>query len=153
MTLTPGHLTNEQRKILRAVALAYRRVMRAPVEPASTRGEISRRDQRRQTEALAAVTSEYRRLNPSAPLEVSGEVNRIAAAINVIPRRFCPGRIIPLWVLKLTAARLSAERLPACPGPTRLCTGLGAARPRRRRLYPIENGHNGCLVRRFHIEA
>jgi hypothetical protein len=29
-----GHLPEEQRKILRAVALAYRRVMREPEEPA-----------------------------------------------------------------------------------------------------------------------
>jgi len=80
MTLTPGHLPEEQRKILRAVALAYRRVMRAPVEPASTRAEISRRDQKRQSEALAAATAEYRRLSPSARydrLAVSVEVNRI----------------------------------------------------------------------------
>jgi hypothetical protein len=66
MTLSPGHLTDEQRNILRAVALAYRRVMRAPPEPAATRAEISRRDQKRQTEALAAATPEYRRLGPDA---------------------------------------------------------------------------------------
>jgi hypothetical protein len=62
MTLTLGHLPEEQRKILRAVALAYRRVMRAPQEPAETRAEISGRDQKRQSEALAAATAEYRRL-------------------------------------------------------------------------------------------
>ena len=60
-------LAEEQRQILRAVALAYRRVTRAPFEPAATRAEVSRRDQRRQEEALAAATAEYRRLNPSAP--------------------------------------------------------------------------------------
>jgi hypothetical protein len=80
---------------LRSVALAYRRVMRAPAELAATRAEISRRDQKRQTEALAAATAEYRRLNPSAPddpLEVSGEVNRmIAAAINVDSEWFWHG--------------------------------------------------------------
>jgi len=89
MTLVPGHLHEEQRKVLREVALAYRRVMRAPQEPAVTRAEISRRDQKRQSEALAAATAEYRRLSPSArydQLAVSGEVNRmIAAAINVDP--------------------------------------------------------------------
>ena len=44
MTLVPGRLAEEQRKVLREVALAYRRVMRAPAEPAVTRAEISRRD-------------------------------------------------------------------------------------------------------------
>ena len=63
MTLRLGHLPEEQRKILRAVALAYRRVMRAPAEP---RADISRRDQKRQSEALAAATAEYRRLSPWA---------------------------------------------------------------------------------------
>jgi len=64
-TLTPSHLAEEHRKILRAVALAYRRVMRAPAEPGATRAEISRRDQKVQSEALAAATGEYRRLNPA----------------------------------------------------------------------------------------
>jgi len=95
VTLVPGHLTGDQRQILRAVALAYRRVIRAPAEPAETRAEISRRDQKRQREALAAATAEYRRLSPSArydQLAVSGEVNRmIAAAINDDPRWFWHG--------------------------------------------------------------
>ena len=68
--------------------------MRAPQEPAVTRAEISRRDQKRQSEALAAATAEYRRLNPSAydRLAVSGEVNRmIAAAINANPQWFWHG--------------------------------------------------------------
>ena len=86
----PGHLPKEQQKILRAVALAYRRVMRAPAEAAETRAEISRRDQKHQSEALAAATAEYRRLSPAARydrLAVSGEVNRmLAAAINVDPQ-------------------------------------------------------------------
>jgi hypothetical protein len=44
-----------------------------------TRAEISRRDQKRQSEALAAATAEYQ-------LAVSGDVNRmIAAAINANP--------------------------------------------------------------------
>lgn len=60
------YLAEEQRKILRAVALAYRRVMRAPAEPTSTRTDAARLAQKRQTEALAAATAEYRRLNPSA---------------------------------------------------------------------------------------
>jgi hypothetical protein len=91
-SITPGHLNEEQRKILRAVALAYRRVMRAPAEPAKTRAEEARLAQKRQTEALAAATAEYRRLSPYATgdaLAVSGEVNRmIAAAINVDPEWF-----------------------------------------------------------------
>ena len=95
MTLVPGHFAEEQRKILREVALAYRRVMRAPQEPAVTRAEISRRDQKRESEALAAAAAEYRRLNPSAsddPREVSGEVNQmIAAAINADPKWFWHG--------------------------------------------------------------
>jgi hypothetical protein len=95
MTLLPGHLSEEQRTVLREVVLAYRRVMRAPQEPAVTRAEISRRDQKRQSEALAAATAEYQRLNPFATgdkLAVSGEVNRmIAAAINANPRWFWEG--------------------------------------------------------------
>jgi len=39
MSITPGHLPVEQRKILRSVALAYRQLMRAPAEPAATRVE------------------------------------------------------------------------------------------------------------------
>jgi hypothetical protein len=66
MTLMPGHLPEEQRKILRAVALAYRRVMRTPEEPALTRAEEARLAQKRQSEALAAATAEYRQLNPYA---------------------------------------------------------------------------------------
>jgi hypothetical protein len=95
MTLKPGHLAEEQREILRAVALAYRRVMRAPQEPAATRAEAARLAQKRQSEALAAATAEYRRLSPWAigdKLAVSGEVNRmIAAAINVDPQWFWHG--------------------------------------------------------------
>jgi hypothetical protein len=95
MPLKPGHLAEEQRKILRAVALAYRWVMRAPEEPALTRADASRLAQKRQSEALAAATAEYRRPSPFATgdkLAVSGEVNRmIAAAINVDPRWFWHG--------------------------------------------------------------
>jgi hypothetical protein len=97
MTLTPGHLPEDQRKILRAVALAYRRVMRAPEEPAATRVEEARLAQKRQSDALAAATAEYRRLTPWATgdkLAVSGEVNRmIAAAINVNPQWFWHGPV------------------------------------------------------------
>jgi hypothetical protein len=97
MTLTPRHLTEEQRKILRVVALAYRRVMRAPEEPALTRAEEARLAQKRQSEALAAATAEYRRLSSWATgdkLAVSGEVNRmIAAAINVNPQWFWHGPV------------------------------------------------------------
>jgi hypothetical protein len=95
VTLTPGHLTNDQQKLVRAVALAYRRVTRASAEAAVTRAQILRRDQKRQSEALAAATAEYRRLSPAARydrLAVSGEVNRmIAVAINVDPRWFWHG--------------------------------------------------------------
>ena len=81
MSITPGHLPEEQR------------VMRAPQEPAVTRAEISRRDQKRQSEALAAATAEYRRLSPyAAGDKLSGEVNRmIAAAINANPQWFWHG--------------------------------------------------------------
>src|SRR5690349_23226202 len=95
MTLMPGHLAEDQQKILRAVALAYRRVMREPQEPAATRDEEARLAQKRQSEALAAATAEYRRLSPFATgdkLAVSGEANRmIAAAINVNPEWFWHG--------------------------------------------------------------
>jgi hypothetical protein len=83
MTLTPAHLNEEQRKILRAFALAYRRVMRAPGEAAETSADTARLAQERLTAALAAATAEYRRLTPSAsedPLEISGEVHRMIAA-------------------------------------------------------------------------
>jgi hypothetical protein len=57
--------------------------------------EISRRDQKRQSEVLAAATAEYRRLRPYATgdkLAVSGEVNRmIASAINANPQWFWHG--------------------------------------------------------------
>ena len=80
MTLKPGHLHEEQRKILRAVALTYRRTRRAG---------------KHQNEAVNAAIAEYRRLSPSATgdrLAVSGEVNRmIAAAINADPRWFWRG--------------------------------------------------------------
>jgi hypothetical protein len=45
VTLGAGHFPEDQLNVLRAVALAYRRVMRAPTEPAVTRAEIARRDQ------------------------------------------------------------------------------------------------------------
>lgn len=95
MTLKPAHLPEEQRKVLCAVALAYRQVMRAPDEPALIRSDAARLAQKRQTEALAAATAEYRRLSPYATgdkLAVSGGVNRmIAAAINTDPRWFWHG--------------------------------------------------------------
>jgi hypothetical protein len=95
MTVMPGHLPEEQRKILREVALAYRRVMRAPQKPAATRAEEARLAQKRQSDAVNAATAEYRRLSPSATgdkLAVPGEINRmIAAAINADPRWFWHG--------------------------------------------------------------
>ena len=75
--------------------MRHRSEMRAPARAAVTRAEISRRDQKRQSEALAAAGAEYRRLSPAARddrLAVSGEVNRIiAAAINVDPQWFWHG--------------------------------------------------------------
>jgi hypothetical protein len=86
----PRHLTNEQRMLLREVALTYRRARWAG---------------KHQNEAVAAI-AEYRRLSPfatgdklslcedslQAKLVVSGEVNRmIAAAINVNPEWFWHG--------------------------------------------------------------
>jgi hypothetical protein len=60
-----------------------------------TRAEISRRDQKRLSEALAAGGAEYRRLSPAARydrLAVAGEVNQIiATAINVDPQWFWHG--------------------------------------------------------------
>jgi hypothetical protein len=80
MTLTPGHLPEEQRKILRQVALTYRRARRAG---------------KGQNEAVDAAIPEYRRLSPFATndtLAVSGDLNRmIAAAINANPRWFWHG--------------------------------------------------------------
>jgi hypothetical protein len=62
-----GAITNrEQRKILRAVALAYRRVMRAPSPCALTRTDAARLAEERQKEAVAAAIVEYRRLSPLA---------------------------------------------------------------------------------------
>jgi hypothetical protein len=58
----PSHLTEEQHKILRAVALSYRRVMRAPSEAAETRADSARQAQQRLTGLSAAATAEYRRL-------------------------------------------------------------------------------------------
>jgi hypothetical protein len=67
--------------------------VRAPAEAAATRAEISRRDQKRQSEALLRRPAEYR-LSPAARyvrLAVSGEVNRMIAAINVDPKWFWYG--------------------------------------------------------------
>jgi hypothetical protein len=70
----PEHLTEKQRKILREVALTYRRARRAGKD---------------QSEAVNAAIADYGRLSRSFTgdkLAVSGEVNRmIAAAINVNP--------------------------------------------------------------------
>jgi hypothetical protein len=77
LTLTPGHLAGEQRKILRTAALTYRRAKRAG---------------KGQSEAVDAPIAEYRRLSPwtTCGISVSGEVNRmIAAAININPRWDC----------------------------------------------------------------
>jgi hypothetical protein len=80
MTLTPAHLTNEERSALRAVALAYRRAYRAGAS---------------QGECCDAALREYRRICPDAPadqLAASREVNRIvAAAINANAKWFWHG--------------------------------------------------------------
>jgi hypothetical protein len=81
MSITPGHLTEEQRKILREVALTYRRARRAG---------------KHQNEAVDAAIAEYRRLSPYAAgdrLAVSGEVNQMIAAAMSILRDFGTGRI------------------------------------------------------------
>jgi hypothetical protein len=67
MTLLSGHFHEDQQKVLREAALAYRRVMQAPLEPAVSHAEISRRDQKRQSDTLAAATAvkkDCRRLRP-----------------------------------------------------------------------------------------
>jgi hypothetical protein len=80
MTFTPSHFPTEQRSVLRAVALAYRRAYRA----GGSQGECH-----------DAALREYRRLCPDAPaddLAASGEVNRmIAAAINANSKWFWDG--------------------------------------------------------------
>jgi hypothetical protein len=67
MTLVPGQFAEEQQKVLGEVALAYRPVKQAPIEPAETRPEISRRDQKTENDAVDAAMAEYRRLVPDAP--------------------------------------------------------------------------------------
>jgi hypothetical protein len=80
MTLTPGHFPDEQRTVLRAVALVYRRAYRAGAS---------------QGECCDAAMAEYRRVCADAPadqLAASREVNRmIAAAINADSRWFWDG--------------------------------------------------------------
>lgn len=80
MTLSVGHLTEEQRRVLRPVVLAYRRARRAGKHP---------------SEAHDVALAEYRRLSPDAPtdrLEASEHVNHmVAAAINANPRWFWHG--------------------------------------------------------------
>src|SRR3982074_2434950 len=80
MTLTPGHLTSEQRNVLRPVALAYRRAYRAGAS---------------EGECCDAALREYRRVCPDAPadpLAAWREVNRmVAAAINADTKWFWHG--------------------------------------------------------------
>jgi hypothetical protein len=80
MTLTPGHLTSEQRNVLRPVALAYRRAYRAGAS---------------EGECCDAALREYRRVCPDAPadqLAASRDVNRmVAAAINANAKWFWHG--------------------------------------------------------------
>jgi hypothetical protein len=68
MTLTPAHLTDGERSVLRAVALAYRRAYRAGAS---------------QGECHDAALREYRRVCPDPPADqfaASREVNRMVAA-------------------------------------------------------------------------
>lgn len=84
-----GQSHREQRKILLAVALAYRRVMRAPEEPALTRGR--RRAAGPKTSDRSATCGD-RRISAGDKLAVSGEVNpMIAAAISADPQWFWHG--------------------------------------------------------------
>ena len=87
MTLLPGHLPPEQRNVLRAVALAYRRIARNR-DPNVTLAESEGR-------AVDAAILEYRRAYPDdtrSDLEVSKEVlQMIAAAINADARWFWHG--------------------------------------------------------------
>jgi hypothetical protein len=80
MTLTPAHLTNEHRTVLRPVALAYRRAYRAGAS---------------EGECCDAALREYRRVCPDAPADqiaASRDVNRmVAAAINADTRWFWHG--------------------------------------------------------------
>jgi hypothetical protein len=80
MTLTPSHFSTEQRSVLRAVALAYRRAYRG----GATQGECH-----------DAALREYRRVCPDAPadqLAASRDINRmIAAAINADTQWFWHG--------------------------------------------------------------
>jgi hypothetical protein len=80
MTITPTHLSNEQRKVLRPVAIAYRRAYRAGAS---------------QGESHDAGLREYRRVCPDAPtdqLTASRDVNRmVAAAINADTQWFWHG--------------------------------------------------------------
>jgi hypothetical protein len=80
MTLTPGHFPDEQRTVLRAVALAYRRAYRAGASEGGCHD---------------AALRECRRVWPHAPtdqLAASREVNRmVAAAINADAKWFWHG--------------------------------------------------------------
>ena len=93
---------------LRPVALAYRRVMRAPVEPAAARAEISRRDQKRKAEALAAAN---RRVSTANPL---GSPSRIAA--NPLPslRAEFFGKLAPKIII-MTVGALALGASSAAP--------------------------------------
>src|SRR5260370_117329 len=77
-TLTPAHFSIEQRKVLRAAAIAYRRAYRAGAS---------------QGECHDAALREYRRVCSDAPadqLAASQDLNRmVAAAINADPQWFC----------------------------------------------------------------
>ena len=100
-----GEITShrEQGKILRAVALAYRRVMRAPSPSALTRTDAARPAEERWKEAVTAAIAEYRRLSPFAtgdlpPTPVTREWGResprVRTSLHGLPRR--PGVDVPL---------------------------------------------------------
>jgi len=115
MTLMPGHLDEEQRKILRAVALAYRRVMRAPQEPAATRAEEARLAQKRQSEALSARDRRVSTANPirygrqtrglrrGQPDDRSGDKHQSRV---VLAR---PGCVKPTWIRARRRGREGSE--------------------------------------------
>ena len=77
---------------------------RAPSPPgALTRADAARLAQKRQSEALAAATAEYRRLNPPW---ATGD--RLAVSINANPRWFWGGRMRDTSAAE--AARLAGDR-------------------------------------------
>ena len=93
-SIRPEQLDDEQQKILRAVALAYRRVITAPYKPGATRADLAAGSE---TPGRSSRRSD-RRVSAAKPFSsrrsarISGEVNRIiAAAINANSEWFWRG--------------------------------------------------------------